>query len=375
MHPNDKHLTLVRGGKISPREFVSLPLKEKAHLLSSRPAKEQLELILADPAGKELVREFAPLDLYFLVKEVGEQDALELIHFAAPEQFSFFLDLELWQRWQFSPQKAMQWLSYLLEGGEEQVVEFFHQADSELLTVIFMKEITVGGGLGVLSSDEERLADWEHTFDNLYFFTVRNKDYADLIGRLLDIMCRLAHPLYLEVMEGVKNETAGEAEDLAFRFRSARLADQGFPELEDALELYVYVNPASYTPRGGKETMTTPSLSYGVVPAPFRKGDSLLQRLLAKCGTEDIFLELNYLVNNVLVADGADFFEEKHIEGIFQRVGDYLTSALDYLSRGDEQKAETLLGGESLKDLFRVGFSLVLELQRKARKVTSSEYA
>lgn len=372
MHPHDHQLTLVKGGRIASRDFISLPLGEKLQLLRTRPVKERLELILADPAGRTVVREFAPLELYFFVKEVGEQDALELIHFAAAEQFSLFLDLELWPRCQYSSTKAMQWLGYLLDGGEEQVVEFFLQADQELLTLIFMKEITVGGGLGVLASDEERLSEWEHSFDNLYFFTIRNREHAELISQLLDIMYRLVHPLYLEVMEGVKNETTSEAEELSFQFRSGRLADQGFPDPDDALALYAYVRPASYVPRGGKEFF--PAAPSGTLPVPHLKEGSLLQRVLARCGSEEVFLELNYLINNVLVADGADFTEEREIEGLFQRAYGYLNIALEYLSSGSDQKAEEILAGEYLKDLFRLGFSLILELQRNARKHSSTEY-
>ena len=184
------HLTLHRGGRLTPREFSLLPLDEKVRHLRARPAKEQLDLIIADPAGEKIVREFPRLDLYLLVKELGESDALELIQFSSPEQFVFMLDLEIWNRWEFSRARALQWLGYLLEGGEEPVAAFFGQADPELLTLIFMEEISVGGGLGLLETDEERLADWDHSFDSLYFITFTHRQTSEAVGRLLDILFR-----------------------------------------------------------------------------------------------------------------------------------------------------------------------------------------
>ena len=370
---NTTHLTLHRGGRLSPREFSALPLEEKVRHLRPRPAKEQLDLIIADPAGERIVRELARLDLYLLVKELGETDALELIQFSSPEQFVFMLDLELWNRWEFSRAKALQWLGYLLEGGEEPAAAFFAQADPELLTLIFMDEISVGGGLGVLDTDEERLANWDHSFDSLYFITFKHRETSETVGRLLDILFRRLHPSYLGLMEDVKGATAVEIEELALQFRSGRLADEGMPELEHALELYAFIPPGSYVRR---EAM--PASAAGDTaphPVPHLSGDTLLRRTLARCATAEIEEQLNYLISNTLVADGADFTEAKSIEGLFQRVYGYLNIALEYLCAGDEGAAEEILRTESLRDLFRLGFSLVLELHRRWGGAKSTDHA
>jgi hypothetical protein len=368
------HLTLHRGARLSPREFSALPRGEKVRHLRTRPAKEQLDLIIADPAGEQVVREVPRLDLYLLVKELGETDALELIQFSSAEQFVFMLDLELWNRWEFSRAKALQWLGYLLEGGEEPVAAFFGQADSELLTLIFMAEISVGGGLGVLETDEERLADWDHSFDNLYFITFRHRQTSEAVGRLLDILFRRLHPSYLGLMEDIKGATAAEVEELALQFRSGRLADEGMPELEHALELYAFIPPESYVRR---EAVPAPGAAGDVdgYPVLHLSGDTLLRRTLARCASAEFADQLNYLISNTLVADVADFTEAKSIEGLFQRVYGYLNIALEHLCAGDERAAGEILRTESLQDLFRLGFSLVLELQRRWGAAKSTDHA
>ena len=367
------HLTLHRGGRLTPREFSLLPLDEKVRHLRARPAKEQLDLIIADPAGEKIVREFPRLDLYLLVKELGESDALELIQFSSPEQFVFMLDLEIWNRWEFSRARALQWLGYLLEGGEEPVAAFFGQADPELLTLIFMEEISVGGGLGLLETDEERLADWDHSFDSLYFITFTHRQTSEAVGRLLDILFRRLHPSYLGLMEDIKGATAAEVEELALQFRAGRLADEGMPELEHALELYVFIPPETYVRR--EAVSEVGSGDADVHPVPHLSGDTLLRRALGRCGSAGLTEQLNYLISNVLVADGADFTEAKSIEGLFQRVYGYLNIALEHLCAGDEGAAEGILQTESLRDLFRLGFSLVLELQRRWGGAKSTDHA
>ncbi|HEY6008762.1 MAG TPA: DUF6178 family protein [Geobacteraceae bacterium] len=365
-------LTLHKGGRLSFREFSGLPLAEKVQHIQGRPAKERLDLIIADPEGQNIVREFPALDLYLLVKELGETDALELVQFASAEQFTFMLDLELWERWHFLPAKALLWLGYLLEGGEEPVVSFFRQADPEFLTLIFMEEITVGGGMGLLETDDDRLATWDHSFDNIYYITFNHAKHSEIVGRLLDVLYRRLHPLYTGLMESVKAETVAELEELAFQFRSGRLADEGFPELEHALELYMPVSPARYVASGAKESSLVPVS--GDFPVQFLTGDSLLRRTLGRCGSAELLTELHYLINNVLVADGADFTAAGAIEGLFQRVYGYLNIALEYLSSGDEEKAEEILSGEPLRELFRLGFSLVVELQRRWGKMKHNDY-
>jgi hypothetical protein len=58
-----------------------------------------------------------------------------------------------------------------------------------------------------------------------------------------------------------------------------------------------------------------------------------------------------------------------------ERVYGYLNIALEYLCRGDEDKGVQIISGEYLKNLFRLGFSLVLELKFTAEKLEDSDYA
>jgi hypothetical protein len=367
------NLTLVKGGRLSAGEFAALPFAEKLEHLRGVGAKRRMDLLLADPEARQLVRAFPPQEMFRLVKEIGEVDALELIHLASPEQVAFFLDLELWEKWSLSRKKALQWLGHIVEGGEEFLRELLPELDLELLLLILEKEIAVGGGLGELAPDEERLTAWDHTFDNVYFITFRDKKHSRLIGSFIDTVYRIDHSLYLALMEGGKNEVGSDLEELALRFRAGRLADQGFPELDEALTIYARLDPAAFVPAGDRVPLAAaPAGGLSILPAG---GDSLLQRVLAQAHSEELGQELNYLVNCALVADAAAFADAEAMQTVLQRVYGCLTIALEFLSGGDEAKALEIVRGEYLKRLFQLGWNILRGLQEKAEGIASDDYA
>ena len=94
------------------------------------------------------------------MEEIGITDAQELIALASPDQCRFFLDMELWKGDSFIPEKAWEWFGYLMELGEEHVAKLLPELDHELLLLFLTQEITVGGGIGDLINDEERLTEW-----------------------------------------------------------------------------------------------------------------------------------------------------------------------------------------------------------------------
>lgn len=341
--------------------------------LRELPAKQRMDHILNDPEAKDLARSFPEQELYWLIKEIGETDALGLWELASPEQRTFMLDMELWDKWNFAADKSYEWLGHLLEAGEAAVVEQLPHLDLELLLLMLEKEISVGGGIGELLPDDERTADWDHSFDNLYFITFKNDKHARTVGSFLDIIYRNNGDLYLGIMEGIKAEVEDELEELAFRFRSGRLADLGFPELEEAQSLYSRIDPATFSLEGGKELF--PAAVHSHLPARAGAAGSLLDRLLSRPGADEINQELTYLVNSALVADGAALHDREAMQVIFERVHGYLNIALESLARNDEEQAAAILAGERLKRLFQLGFSIVMDLGKKARGLASDDYA
>ena len=371
---NHPHLTVIRGGKISEQEFIRLPPEEKLDALRQQPARKRLDFLLADPDGPNLTASLRPQELYWLVREIGEHDSLPLLELVSPEQYVFMLDMELWNKWTLSTEKVITWLQYLVETGEETTLRHLRQLDFELLLLLLKRQVDVSGGIGDLLNDDQRLTEWDHTFDNIFFLTFLEPQHARLVGTLLEVIYRNDHQLYLALMTGIQAELDSELEELCWQFRTGRLEDEGFPSLEEALSIYALSDPADFV-LSGEKSLPVPEEERTEVPQPAPVGDLLLQRALKTAGSSHLLLELNYLVNSALVADETAFDDRENIELVCKRVYGYLNVALEYLAGFDEEKAASILTRERLARLFRLGYSLAAGLHKRCDKLSSDNYA
>jgi hypothetical protein len=354
-------------------EFRKLPFADKFTYLSGVSSKERLDLILGDQDSKALTWAMHPQALYWLFKENDTSDAMQLLELANPRQCVFILDMELWRGWSFQEDKAIEYFSYLLKGSEEHFLELLPHLDFNLLSLFLERELIVAGGVGDLNTDEERLTEWDHTFDDLFLIKFKNPQHAAVIGAFLELVCRYDNPLYTALMESVSGEIDIEAEEECHRMKSVRLADLGFPPLDEAREMYSHINPATFTPNLNKLLLQTGEAT--TLPHIILTGKTFLERVIPLMDSELFRMELNYLINTALVADEAHLADADYKLSVVERVCGYLNIALEYLSKGDEAKGAEILGGEYLKNLFRLGFSIVLGLKHRADKLSDSDYA
>ena len=376
----EKSMTEIAAGtaaakslRVGEEEFSKLPFDDKRIYLGGVLPKEKLALILGDPDGKKLARAMQPHELYWLFKENGGPDAMELLGLSSPEQCVFVLDMELWKGWSFIEDKAVEYLGYILKGSEEHFLEVLPHLDFNILSLFLGRELVVAGGIGDVDSDEVRQTDWDHTFDDVFLIKFKNPKHADTIGFFLELLCRLDNPLYAALMESVSGEVDSESEEECYHLKSGRLADLGFPPLDEALEIYSRINPATFTPGRNKELLQ--AVEATTLPETFLTGRTFLERVILRADSELFRMELNYLINTALVADEAHLADMDQMKTVVERVYGYLNIALEYLSEGDETKGVEIITGEYLKRLFQLGFSLVLDLKYRADKLSEPDYA
>jgi len=366
-------LSAINSVRLGEEEFRSLPFDAKRIYLDGVLPKERVALILGDPDDKKLTRALHPQELYWLFKEIGAPDAMELLGLANPRQCLFILDMELWKGWSFQEDKGVEYLGYILKGSEEHFLELLPHLDFNLLSLLLGRELIVAGGIGDLNTDEERQTDWDHTFDDVFLIKFKNPEHAQVIGSFLELVCRFDNPLYTALMESVSGEIDIESEEECYHIKSGRLADLGFPPLDEAREIYSRINPAAFTPGRSKVLVQTGEAT--TLPATFLTGTTFLERVILRMDSDLFRMELNYLVNTALVADQAHLADTEYMKSVVERVYGYLNIALEFLCQGDETKGVEILSGEYLKNLFRLGFSIVLELKFKAEKLTDTDYA
>ena len=366
------HLTLMKGGKLTPQEFATLSLQAKIDYLHHLRGALKVRAILDDPQPARLVRSLPKTDIYQIFHELGQEESLEILHLAAPEQIRFVLDWELWHEWSISVDKTLEWIELLL-ADEDQAIDIISGLDQELLLVFLKKTIVVGGGLGDIINSEDHQLEWDHTFDEMYYIRFVDNRQSDLLLRFIDLIYRLNHDLYRSLMQGVENELLSELEEQAGQFRRGRLEDEGFPALHEAAALYGRVSPEGFTPATDKVSATT-GADLPPYPAIAGNGSTYLSRLFALADSPALRQEFHHLTNSAMVVDGVSPADHEKMAPVLERVGNYLTIALEFLSEGDADGA-ALLKGEHLKRLFSLGHSLLAQLQERAKRLSSDNYA
>ncbi len=366
-HDPIQHLALIAAGKVSTAAFSLLPLEQKLAELNKMTAKRRRDALLGDPQTQELIRSVPAPDFFWLVKELGVVDSSELIELASPEQITFCLDLDVWEKWTPLPNRFFDWLQAVLEGAPAKKLASIQGMDQELLVLFLKQEIEVSGGLELMGNEDEQPGSWERTFDNIYYFNFLNKEHAEQVGQLLELLCTYDQQLFVGLLEGVKAELTSDLEEVCYHFRSGRLADYSFPELTEALGVFSCIDPDSFVPSKGKD-ISCPPVECHFMPVPV-SADDLLTRALSQASLTTQ-AELKMLFNCALVAEGAPFADSDDIIAICRRVRGYLNLALEQLCGHDLQRAVEILDGEYLRRLCQLGYSLVLRLRRQGESVT-----
>jgi hypothetical protein len=348
------------------------PSTEEIRALLSLPVKERLENILNSSDPRELVAQIPETDLFLTVKELGIRESVDLISLATPEQTTHLLDLDLWKKDQLDPEKIIVWLETLEACGEEKLKQLFDTLDSELVVALFQKLIRV---VKVENPDNDYSEDLDKDFtlDGYYYSRFLSEKDAPLITRLLKFL-QADDPLYYQnLLEWVHLRLPLEEEETALQWRRGRLADHGFPDFYEALEIYRYLPPeqvreeklpdwsipeASFYPSSHLESVGEGSFLFAAMNRGLEEGQ--LTR---------IKWELAHLANQIAVADGAEINEPASIFQSVRKALQLLDLGLRHLSRDDSGRAGEILSQLPLIRIFQTGYSLGLDLKYRAEAI------
>jgi hypothetical protein len=152
------HLSVVRS-----EEQINALIEQLRHL----PAGRRIDHLISQTNPKQMIRAIPPREIYTIIRETGLADAAAVIPFLSAEQMTFCMDFELWREYDFDRSAWHTWLPVILEAGEDGVRAFVEGIDRELLLLLLSEEVEVAGGFDSFINDDERLREWDHTFDNL----------------------------------------------------------------------------------------------------------------------------------------------------------------------------------------------------------------
>jgi hypothetical protein len=346
-------------------------LRERRAALAAARGRKRLDVILGARAPQALVRALPADELYLTVRDIGLSDAAVLVQLASPDQFKVFLDLEAWARGEFDPHKALPWLRAARAGAQLEPRAAARWAsklaslDPEILFLVLSSTLRVHD----LESDPDPEISSDRfmrTPEGKYVveFLVDGAEYMAVRGPLDDLFAEDPFKA-TRLLASLRWDLPSELEESALRWRTGRLADLGFPALDEALSWF------SRPPRASGQRSASPARPPGFLLATFARG-SLLDRAAARLppGARDaVEAEIVAAANAVLVADAVDPADVEAVRAAFEAARGYLDLGLDRLSGGDDAKAAEALATTPVKRIFQEGFGRVLELSWRAREI------
>jgi hypothetical protein len=364
-------------GTVRQEEFLNLPFQEKLEFLYGLPARQKRDLILSSPDAERLVRSFAPETLFYTLKEIGVADAGDLLSLAIPEQVRWLFDLDCWHKDQPNKDRMREWIEALAEGGRKRLTDALMGIDIELVSLLlreYFKVHRLDAPQDMSDFPSERFVQ----FDEHYLIeSIRYDTIHQFLLEFLEEAFERDYNYFAAVMEEIYWGVEAELEEQAYQFRSARLADHGFPDYYDAQAVFSYLNPqrflelrSEYPPpiRDALEgdSVMPPEMS----PVSSVGENSLFNMALtagfAAQGQRQLRSEMALVSNQVLVALSVDFGDLEAVRVAVEMTHNYLNLALENLAAGDLTSAIEHLRATHLQLLFRLGVSLTIDLRRRA---------
>jgi hypothetical protein len=358
-----------------PREKALAPAelaRARADLAAAH-GKRRLDLILDARNPQALVRALPADELYLTIRDVGLADAVELVQLASPHQFKVFLDLDAWRGYAFDPSRAMPWLRAARSGAAMEPRPAARWAaklaaiDPEILFLLLRTSLRIHD-LEVDEDPEFESDRFMRTPEGKYDieFMVDGTEYLAIRGILDDLYAEDPFKA-TRLLSAIRSEFESELEETALRWRTARLADLGYPSLDEALSWFA--RPPA--PGARMAAPGAPARPPGFFLAQFQRG-TLLDRAVARLAPEDreaVELQIVSAANAVLVADAVDPGDPDAVRTSIEAARAYLELGLERLAGADEAAAAAALEQHPVKRVFQEGFVRVLELRWRAERI------
>ncbi|MEO8700688.1 MAG: DUF6178 family protein [Kofleriaceae bacterium] len=364
---------------MSEHEPPTGPLARLRAQLAGPRGYRRIDALLSSDDAEAAVASLAPNEVFELVHEVGFEDAQDLIALATPTQIQGCFDLDAWNKDQLEVAPLKPWLAALLECGFEKFGQVWSQLDVELRTLILQREVKIYDTTLEEAPPEDSEADIITTPDRWFLLELQGDDHEahKLIMQLVDDLYRADQDLARHTIMAARSEPTAQLEEMAYRWRSGRLADLGYVDFYEALDLFrpldadkVVIGEDSQD-RIGDDLATHVTL----IVAQEVVGRNFLARAIGSISdtreAERIESALMVLVNKVLAAGRAKPGQAEVVKRGALYATATLSLGLETVARGDIARAQQALASIGLTRLFRVGYTVTAKLARLAQALAA----
>jgi len=363
------------------QKFNSLNFKQQLELVLDTTGKERVELLYLSDRFNSLVQAMPAPEVLFTYEEVGMDVALPIIATTTQEQFTFLTDILCWNKDEIDPNTLIEWLQILAECGETKIQDWLEKVEPEWFILILKTIVNIDKCDEEGNPPESLQSRYVFTIDGMYYFEFLYTNAIDPLQSILLIFRDVDPDGFRGIMEAVIWIDQRQIEIYASHFRQSRLSEWGFPELDEAMEVYQYFAPKEREKvmqeleKGLSEWAELDTISRFPIKLKDQNGflSTCLKYVEDSRRLARFSHELVLLANKVQVADGSEESSlQKNISIASKKTTGYVTLGLAELSNSDPLKAAELIGRVHTERLFQVGFSQVQDLVREARQLAEN---
>jgi hypothetical protein len=369
-------------------------LNRQRKKLLALPPEKTMQQILESAQPAALVHSFPEQDLYFLIHDIGAEDALPLLALASDRQWEYVLDIETWHRDRLEPMALTRWFDLLYRADARRTVKWLIEQKTELLTLYLFKNIEVR--VCEHDQDPSEFGEDFFTLDSVFYVRItgplfasdselgdiEKKNYRDFLTKLIQSLAAFDHVVYQALLFEAAHIIPTESEEEAYRLRNVRLAEKGFLPFEEAVGVYQPLTARQLAGRNHKilpRTAAEISVPVPLYPSGVLESGSIFSGALAKIETEAVLEQLQTefagLCNRIIAADFAPAHSKNDLQAVVKKANGFLSIGLETLGVETEANGHSvshlsaaMIQRHPLSDIFRVGYGRVLELKWRAQR-------
>lgn len=353
------------------------------------PPEQALDRILQSESPAALVHSFPEQDFYYLLHDIGPDDALPLLSLASERQWEYLLDIESWNRDRIDLAAVTRWLDRLHRSDPRRTLRYLVEKKIEFLEFYLFRNLEVR----IRESEQDPTEFGEDYFSRDSVFYVRpagallheDSDLSDIdrerlrefLNELIESLADHDHIAYQKILLETMSVLPAEIEEEAYRLRNVRLAEKGLVPFDEAVGIYQSLDPSELHARRRKTPPSEAALRAPLYPAETMPPDNAFSESLARIEAEAVAqplqVEFAGLCNRIIVADHRSVRSKDELRAVVQKACGYLSIGLKTLEAepGVRRAANRHLASVQrylLADIFRVGYGRALALKWKAQQ-------